>query len=297
MQWFADRFILPAIDRASNFFLKKLAQAGYGRPSMSHFSQYRSNAASPDGRNLGDEWADWDGRGGQTPHEGKGLFLRYAGAVILIIDAALAAAVYLTSPRLALWDARLPAAAWMAAGLFAAVTAVWYVQIVLTAITERSFFVFRSGAYRVFNLVFSKVFKLAQLMRISRDRMGNSFIKVSNAVARALKRNRGRERVLLLLPRCLRPEQIQELNSFKEAYGIDVHTVSGGELARKRVRELKPTAVVGVACERDLVSGIRDVGVKLSVIGIPNERPDGPCKNTHVDIDEVRRAVEFYLRP
>lgn len=264
---------------------------------MSHFSQYRSDAASPDGRNLGDEWADWDGSGGQTPHEGKGLFLRYAGAVVFIIDAALAAAVYLSSPRLALWGDYLPAAAWMAVGLFAVVTALWYVQMVITTVTEKNFFLFRGGAYRVFNLVFSKAFKLALLMRISRDRMGNSFVKVSNAVARSLKEKAREERVLLLLPRCLRPEQIKELNSFKEIYGIDVHTVSGGELARKRVKELKPTAVVGIACERDLVSGIRDVGAKLSVIGIPNERPDGPCKNTYVDIDEVRRAVEFYLKP
>lgn len=262
---------------------------------MSHFTEYKGNAASPDGRNLGDEWLDWDGASLDTLQAGKGLFLWYAGAVVVLVSIALCALVFLVVPRLAQWSPYLPPFVWIAAGFFAAVTTVWFVQLVLTAQLERNCFVFKNGAYRVFDLVFTKVFRLAGIMRISRDRMGNSFVRVSNAVARALKVPGRKERVLVLLPRCLRPEQIKEINSFKEEYGIYVHTVSGGELARKKVKELKPTAVVGIACERDLVSGIRDVGVKLSVIGIPNERPEGPCRNTFVDMAKVRRAIEFYV--
>lgn len=262
---------------------------------MSHFSEYKTSAASPDGRNLGDEWMDWDGAGGETLHAGKGLFLGYAGAVVVLMDAVVMLAVYLMSPRLSQLYVNLPTIAWTAAVFFALLTLFWFVQLVFTAAFERNFFLMKGGAYRVFNLVFSKVFKLAKAAHISRDKMGNSFVKVSNAVARGLKVRGREERVCLLLPRCLRPEQIKELNSYKDEYGIFVHTVSGGELARKKVKELKPTAVVGIACERDLVSGIRDVGVKLSVIGIPNERPDGPCKNTYVDLARVREVIEFYL--
>lgn len=262
---------------------------------MSHFTEYHTEAAAPDDRNLGDEWAEWDGRGGETLHAGKTLFLGYAAAVLLLIDTGLVATVYLISPRIHQWSSLLPPFAWICVGVVTAVTSVWFIQLILTAVREKNYFMFKNGAYRMFDLVFSRVFRLAALMRVSRDRMGNSFVAVSNAVARALKVSGRRERVLVLLPRCLKPEQIKEINSYKERYGIDVHTVSGGELARKRVKELKPTAVVGIACERDLVSGIRDVGIKLSVIGIPNERPDGPCKNTHVDLKAVRDAIEFYL--
>jgi hypothetical protein len=262
---------------------------------MSHLTEYKGNAASPDGRNLGDEWLDWDGSGGGTLHAGKWLFLGYATAVVVLIDAALFVAVYLVAPRLYLWSPYLPPFAWVTVAVFAAVTAMWFVQLALTAHLEQNCFLFKNGAYRVFDLVFTKVFRLAEIMRISRDRMGNSFVKVSNAVARALKVRGREERVLVLLPRCLKPEQIKEINAFKEEYGVYVHTVAGGELARKKVKELKPTAVVGIACERDLVSGIRDVGTKLSVIGIPNERPDGPCRNTYVDMALVRRAIEFYV--
>jgi hypothetical protein len=262
---------------------------------MSHFSEYKSNASSPDDRNLGDEWADWDGAGGGTLHSGKGLFLGYSGAVVALMNVAIVFAVYLMSPRLAEWHPFLPLVVWTLALVFALLTFFWFVQLVFTAMLERNFFLLKGGAYRVFDLVFSKVFRLATAARISRDRMGNSFVNVSNAVNRALKVPGRQERVLVLLPRCLKPEQIKEINSYKDTYGIFVHTVSGGELARKKVKELKPTAVVGIACERDLVSGIRDVGVKLSVIGIPNERPEGPCKNTYIDLAKVREAIEFYL--
>jgi len=262
---------------------------------MSHLTQYKSDAKSPDGRNLGDEWADWDGRSGRTVHAGKSLFLGYAAAVLLLLNAALVVFAYLISPRLTLWNAYLPAVFFSTVGIFALVTLLLYVQVAMTAHFERNFFLFRIRPYQFFNFVFSKVFKLSHLMRVSRDRMGNSFVKVSNAVARALKVQGKRERVLVLLPRCLKVEQIKEINAFGKEHDVYVHTVSGGELARKRVKELKPTAVVGVACERDLVSGIRDVGIKLSVIGIPNERPDGPCVNTYVNMDEVKKAVLFYL--
>ncbi len=261
---------------------------------MSHFTQYKRDAASPEDRNLGDEWADWDGQGGEASHVGKGMFLITAGIVLVALIVGLAAAAYLVAPRLAQWYAPLPTLFFAAVAACAAITLLWFVQIVVAALTERNVFL-KGWGLTLFDLVFGRAFRLAQLLGISRDHMGHSFVKVSNAIARARKVRGREERVLVLLPRCLTPEQIKEINSYKERYGIFVHTVSGGELARKKVRELKPTAVIGVACERDLVSGIRDVGTKLSVIGLPNERPAGPCKDTRVDLAQLRAAIEFYV--
>ena len=45
-----------------------------------------------------------------------------------------------------------------------------------------------------------------------------------------------------------------------------------------------------MACERDLTSGIADVG-NIPVIGIINDRPNGPCYNTVVDINEFKRGL------
>jgi len=49
-----------------------------------------------------------------------------------------------------------------------------------------------------------------------------------------------------------------------------------------------------VACERDLSSGIADVG-RIPVIGIVNDRPNGPCYNTNVDVDAIRNKLESII--
>jgi uncharacterized protein len=50
-----------------------------------------------------------------------------------------------------------------------------------------------------------------------------------------------------------------------------------------------------VACERDLSSGLVDT-YTLPVLGIPNERPFGPCFNTRVDLEKVKEAIAFFGR-
>ena len=262
---------------------------------MSHLKEFKSDVAAPDGRALGDEWADWDGQGGTTIREGKNLFLGFAAVVLLATDLLLCFLIYMIAPRLAAWAAWLPSAAWGTAGLFIAVSGFLFVALAATSASERNLVPLRASVGPLLDLVFSQAFRLAGLAGISRDRMGHSFVLVSNGMARAMKPAGRQEKLLILLPRCLAKEELAAVNGLKEKYPLEVHTVSGGELARKKVRELKPTAVIGVACERDLVSGIRDVGQRISVIGIPNERPEGPCRNTHIDMDELIRTIEFYV--
>ena len=262
---------------------------------MSHLKEYKSDVAAPDGRSLGDEWADWDGKGGTTIRESKGLFLCAAAAVVIIVDAALALFIYMISPRLESWAGWLPALTWTLGGLFILSTAILIVSLVITSRGERNFFPLRGSVGLAFSMVFSRAFRIGTMFGVTRDRMGHSFVLVSNAISRAMKPKGRSEKLLILLPRCLAKEELQAINGLKEKYPLEVHTVSGGELARKKVRELRPTAVIGVACERDLVSGIRDVGQKISVIGIPNQRPEGPCRNTRIDMDELIKAIEFYV--
>lgn len=264
---------------------------------MSHFKEYKSDAASPDGRSLGDEWMDWNGKDGKTTSAGRWLFLLMSGVVFLLINALFCFFIYMMSPRLAGWKWWLPEAGWYAAGFLFVVSQVWMVLLVMTVRTGKNFLLSGNLAYLLFNVVFSRVFRLGKIFGISRDRMGHSFVKVSNSLSQATKPKMREEKLLLLLPRCLSKEELRGINELKNVYPLEVHTVSGGELARKKVKEMRPTAVIGVACERDLVSGIRDVGKKISVIGIPNQRPEGPCRNTHIDMTELIRAIEFYVGP
>jgi len=123
--------------------------------------------------------------------------------------------------------------------------------------------------------------------------MGNSFIKVSNSLIRTTRWKVTRSKVVILLPRCLRRPVQKQIIGLAKQYQCLIFTVPGGELARKIIIEQKPTAIIGVACERDLLSGIKDVR-HIPVIGIPNQRPEGPCKNTTVDFQKIEEAIRFF---
>ncbi|AKL95536.1 hypothetical protein CACET_c20890 [Clostridium aceticum] len=66
-------------------------------------------------------------------------------------------------------------------------------------------------------------------------------------------------------------------------------------MARKTIVDLRPKAVIAIACERDLFSGLMDVK-KIPILAIINKRPQGPCINTQVDIKEVEEAIAHFIK-
>jgi hypothetical protein len=122
------------------------------------------------------------------------------------------------------------------------------------------------------------------------------------------------KRILLLLPHCLQINEcdirltynihnckrcgkceIKDLIQIAEDNNLNLFVATGGNLARKIVMDVQPEAIVAVACERDLSSGIAD-SFPLPVFGIPNERPYGPCFNTKVSLEKVKGAIEFFCK-
>ncbi len=118
-------------------------------------------------------------------------------------------------------------------------------------------------------------------------------------------------RLLLLLPHCLQVDSckirlthnvlncercgkcgIKDLIGVAERNKIDLYVATGGNLARRIVKDVGPDAIVAVACERDLSSGIADT-YPLPVFGIINERPFGPCLNTKVDLKKIEQAINI----
>jgi hypothetical protein len=116
-------------------------------------------------------------------------------------------------------------------------------------------------------------------------------------------------RLLVLLPHCLQVDEckirlthniyncercgkceIKDLINIADRNKLELFVATGGNLARRIVSEVNPEAVVAVACENDLSSGIADT-YPLPVFGIPNERPFGPCLNTRVDLKKVEEAI------
>jgi hypothetical protein len=149
------------------------------------------------------------------------------------------------------------------------------------------------------------------IFRIKKERLQSSLIDVNNSLVRRSKGSPAK-RLLLLLPQCLQRSEckiritynvynceecgkceIKDFTQIAKDLGLDLFIATGGTIARRIVVDTRPEAIVAVACERDLSSGIIDT-YPLPILGIVNERPFGPCFNTRVDIDKVKDALTFF---
>jgi uncharacterized protein len=117
--------------------------------------------------------------------------------------------------------------------------------------------------------------------------------------------------ILIMLPHCLQNDDCQyritknilncktcgkcvicEFVDLYEKTKIPIKVVSGGTFARKLIKEIKPDIIIACACENDLSSGIYDAYPFL-VWGILNKRPNGPCINTTVDVEDIKIILEI----
>jgi hypothetical protein len=159
------------------------------------------------------------------------------------------------------------------------------------------------------SLLFPLIIKIGKTFGYSREMMMLSFVEMANKLNRPTDRIVRPEKVLLILPHCIQLAdctvrinidansclrcgrcKIAELLALTERYGVAMAVVTGGTLARKKIRDIRPQAVLAVACEQDLTSGLQDV-FPLPTIGILNKRPNGPCFNTDVDVAEVEARL------
>ena len=161
-------------------------------------------------------------------------------------------------------------------------------------------------------LLFPITLFIGRLLGVEKEKILKSFISVNNYIV-ASKRILPGEKILMLLPHCLQNSDcpfkitidinnckncgkcpIGQLRDLGEVYAV-LKVATGGTLARKWIEEVRPRAVVAVACERDLASGIQDTG-GLPVLGVLNSRPNGPCVNTHVCLEQVDQALRTIIQ-
>jgi hypothetical protein len=245
-------------------------------------------------RKLGDEWEEWKGDldESRSYNETAGLFTLFAGAALGIVLAGILFVLYMIEPRLYLFDPF-----WVKAARFLALVAV-VSMAALGILTAASVFtgknlVLRTGiGQRAVARILPVAIMLARRAGISRDRLGNSFVAFSNAMVKAA-RIPIEGKTIVLIPRCLNAETRKAVQELCERAGVGVFSATGGGQARKILHEERPAGVIAVACERDLVSGIKDVAHKIPTIGIANKRPEGPCKNTVVDLDDLKKAINI----
>lgn len=247
---------------------------------------------------LGDEWERWDGNLDsyeQEINEDKGRFLRFSTALVVSFLILSFFFLYLVYPRLISWGHQIGKSFVLLHIVFVSGFAIWYILFVVSVVYERNFLFLSGWAQPFLKLSIPFVQRLAKRMGVSRDRIGNSYVKVNNGLIRALGSKAVRERILILLPRCLSKNLITRIKSFSQVYGCSVSVAGGGEFALDLIEIYKPTSVVGIACERELLINIKEVQEGIRVLGIPNSRPFGPCKNSVVNLNDVRDAVFFLL--
>ncbi len=151
------------------------------------------------------------------------------------------------------------------------------------------------------------------LFKGDKDWLGRIYISTNNLVVRYGLQKKPSAQMLVLLPHCMQSKdcscritedisnclrcgccRVGEVASITERYDIRAVVAKGGTAARNTVKEFRPDFILAVACERELVSGIDDVG-KIPVIGVINQRPNGYCTNTTVDMTQLKKILQEFL--
>jgi hypothetical protein len=154
---------------------------------------------------------------------------------------------------------------------------------------------------------------LTGLFKGDKDELRRIFISINNLVTKYRLQKKHSDEMLILLPHCMQNKdcsnrvaedmtnclrcggcRIGEIADITERFGIRTVVAKGGTAARNSVKEYKPDFILAIACERELMSGIGDVG-KIPVIGVINQRPNGYCNNTTVDMLQLKETLQQLL--
>lgn len=154
---------------------------------------------------------------------------------------------------------------------------------------------------------------LCDKLHIDKDSVRRVFSDINNHIVLLHTEPMKSEDILILTPHCIQLNTCThkvtgEINNCKmcggcnvdpllrlsKKYDVKLIVVTGGTLARKLIKDIRPKGIIAIACERDLTHGILDVK-QIPVIGIKNDRPNGPCINTKVDIEKVEEAINYFL--
>ncbi|HWA16082.1 MAG TPA: DUF116 domain-containing protein [Gemmatimonadales bacterium] len=257
-------------------------------------------------RRLGHEWDEWDGK--PLPNQGNydsrpSLFFWWSALSLGACFGLVALVLYLLAPRLSLLFSATPvgltpgspvALLWLLLGAVAGLTWLWFGLLLLSYAFRRP-------------LLPEKLAERGPFLRLMRwtsyvagkfgrrDWVENAAVKVYDALALERGRKVGKGELLLLIPRCLSRTALDGVLSIAGRYEVPVFVATRGQLARRVIRERRPRAVVAVACERDMVSGLHDVAGKIPVLGLTMTLPAGPCKDAGLDLDRLEAWVKQYV--
>ena len=248
-------------------------------------------------RRLGHEWDEWNGQ--PLPNGGNydappALFFGWAITSLIVALGFASLGLFLLDPRIGDLHPRLPLLLWSGFGFLIIVVFAWWLLIGISylfrfpllppALAERG--------------IFLRVMRLTSTVASwfnTRDRVENASVKVYNTLALLRTRKVGQGELLLLIPRCLSRATLDTVLGLAGKYGVPVFVATCGQLARRVIRERRPRAVVAVACERDMVTGLHDVAGKVPVLGLTMTLPAGPCKDAALDYGMLEKYLQAFV--
>jgi len=185
--------------------------------------------------------------------------------------------------------------------------------LVFTIVRGKDIFLSQKLRGLVAKVLFPLMILMGRIVGISKERVRQSFVELNNHLIRSNSHRVRPDKLLILLPHCIQDFEceikitgnirncrgcgkceIKDLIELSDQYHLKIAVATGGTLARRIVLENRPEAIVAVACELDLTTGIQDA-YPIPVIGILNERPNGPCINTKADIEKVKKAIIDFI--
>jgi len=140
------------------------------------------------------------------------------------------------------------------------------------------------------------------------------YIHINNSLLKTHPKKYLAKDILVLLPHCIQNSDCSfrvtvnpsncmkcgkcSIGSVLEATknrGVETYILTGGTAARQKILSKKPKIVLAVACEMDLFRGIMDIS-KIPVIGFINIRPNGPCYNTDLDVNDLITTLDSLIK-
>ncbi len=248
-------------------------------------------------RRLGHEWDEWNGK----PLPGRGnfsappsKFFAYAAVSLGLLCGIAWALWYALAPRLAgVWSA-LPTALLLLIAVASGLAWLWFILLALSFYGPALLLPERLAERGPFLRLMSWTSQVARRFG-ARDWVEHAAVDVYNGLAERRGRKVGKGELLVLIPRCLSKVTLDGVLDVAGRYDVPVFVATRGQLARRAIREWRPRAVVAVACERDMVTGLHDVAGKIPVLGLTMQLPAGPCKDATIDIEKFESWVRSFV--
>ena len=246
--------------------------------------------------------------------QNRNLCLRLTLLTWATLSATAFAIAYLLAPGLALLHPVLPNLAYVlaAAGVIFSGGLIASIGVALETHHELPLGILRSASKAVYIflpycILWGKVF------RIPKEHVAQSLVDLINTLSERYLTKLKPADIMLLTPHCLQNDTcpikvtrdafacrecgrcpVGGLVHLAKTYGVSLYIATGGTFARLLVKKHRPKAIIAIACERDLVLGMRDV-FPILVFGVLNSRPYGPCFNTQVDLQKVDKVLAHLL--